>query len=117
MPLDTFTPPVSPSPGTSRKPELKLIESEFGDGYTQSVGDGINHMRRVFELKWDTLKQAQADTIESFLESKGGATPFLYRHANTAAPIKVTCKEWNRTDLAAGQCSFTATLRQSFLLT
>jgi hypothetical protein len=29
-------------------------------------------------LKWDVLTEAQADTVESFFEGKGGDTPFLY---------------------------------------
>lgn len=114
MSLDTFYPPVAPSPGSSRKPELKLLKAEFGDGYTQTARDGLNHMRKVFALKWDVLTHGQADAIEAFLERHGGSDAFLYRHSNTPAPIKVTCEEWAREDAAAGLCSFTATFRQSF---
>lgn len=116
MSLDTFYPPVAPSPGTSRKPELKLLEAEFGDGYSQAGADGMNHIRDVFTLKWDVLTQGQADVIDAFLRSKRGTMPFLYQHAHTTAPVKVTCKEWNRDDEAAGLCRFTATFRQSFAL-
>lgn len=115
MSLDLFNPPVAPSPGTFRKPELKLLEAEFGDGYTRTVPDGMNHIRKVYELRWDVLTQGQADAIEAFLEGKGGSTPFAYKHAYTAAPVKVTCKEWGRTDAGAGLCSFSATFRQSFV--
>ena len=116
MIIDTFTPPVAPSPGTSRKPEIKLLEAEFGDGYTQVVRDGLNHIRRTYDLRWDVLTYAQADVIEAFLEAKGGDTPFLYQHAHTSAPLKVTCKDWQRTEAAAGLCSFSATFKQSFNL-
>lgn len=114
MTIETFYPPVAPSPGTSRKPELKLLEAEFGDGYSQVMPAGLNHIRHTFDLKWEVLTQGQADAIEAFLERHGGSTPFLYQHAHTKAPVQVTCKEWGRQDEAAGLCSFTANLRQSF---
>ncbi len=116
MALETFYPPVAPSPGTSRKPELNILKAEFGEGYSQSTRNGINHIRKVFSLRWDVLTQGQADAIEGFLEVKGGDTPFLYQHPNTPAPVKVTCEEWNREDAAAGLCAFSAVFRQSFVL-
>ena len=116
MSLDTFYPPVAPSPGTSRKPELRLLRADFGDGYSQSGADGLNHIRKTFDLRWDVLTQGQADAIEAFLEAKGGTAAFLYRHPHTPAALKVTCEEWNRTDQAAGLCAFTAVFRQSFNL-
>lgn len=116
MPLETFNPPVAASPGTSQKPEIKLNETEFGDGYTQTSGDGRNYIRKVYDLKWETLTQAQAAAMEAFLTAKGATTPFYYRHPFTPAPIKVTCKEWGKTDQAAGLCSFNAVFRQSFMV-
>ena len=114
MSLDTFYPPVAPSPGTSRKPELAILKAQFGDGYSQSTPDGINHKRQVYNLRWDVLTDGQADAIEGFLESKGGYRSFLYQHPGEPAPMQVTCEEWQREFAAANLCSFTAVFRQSF---
>ena len=114
MSLDTFYPPVAPSPGTSRKPELDILKASFGDGYGQSVPNGINHQRQVHNLRWDVLTEGQANAIESFLEAKGGYRAFLYLPHGASAPIAVTCEDWNREFQAAGLSAFTAVFRQSF---
>ena len=116
MALTTFAPPVAPSPGTTRKPELALLKAQFGDGYTQTARDGLNHIRKVVELKWDVLRQSQAATITAFPEARGGTEPFLYQVPHSPAALKWTCEEWNQVDAANGLCSFTATFRQTFNL-
>lgn len=115
MSLDTFNPPVAPSPGTMRKPEVKLLKATFGDGYTQAARDGLNAIQQVYELRWDVLTRGQADAIETFLEARAGTTPFLYQHPGTPAAIKMTCDEWSREEAANRLCAFRATLRQSFV--
>lgn len=117
MTLATFTPAVAPSPGTSRKPEIRLLKASFGDGYTSVSPDGLNHIRRTLDLRWDVLTRGQAETIEAFLEAHGGGTtPFLYTPPGAPAPVKFTCEAWQRTDNAAQLCAFTATFKQSFSL-
>ncbi|WP_246733473.1 phage tail protein [Methylobacterium sp. BTF04] len=95
---------------------MKILKAEFGDGYSQSAGDGMNHIRKVFDLKWDPLTDGQAATIEVFLERHGSTKPFLYQHPRASTPIKVTSEEWERTDNAASLCGFRAVLLQSFVL-
>lgn len=114
MTIPTFYPPVAPSPGTSNKPELRILRADFGDGYSQPVRDGLNHVRKTIALKWDVLTAGQAAQINAFLEERGGTEPFLYTPARTTTPIKFTCDEWQETQNAAGLSSFTATFKQSF---
>ncbi|AVO43904.1 phage tail protein [Phreatobacter cathodiphilus] len=112
MTLAYFQPVPAPSPGTENTPELKILDAEFGDGYSQPTPDGLNHMRDVFRLKWDVLTTAQADAIVTFFRTQKGTTPFWWRETTTGPWIKVTCKEWSRTRGAPH--TVTATLRQSF---
>lgn len=116
MALLVFTPPVPPSPGTGNQPEVKLLEAEFGDGYTQSAPDGINHIRRVLNLKWEMLSPAQCDQIVAFLTARGGSEPFLYTPSDELTPVKWTCKKWGDERLKNGLRSVNAEFRQSFLL-
>lgn len=113
MALSTFNPPVAPSPGTTGKTELKLLEAEFGDGYTGSAPDGINFRRRVVTLAWDALTESQKNAIDNFFYNQGGYKPFYYKPPGFAAAIKWTCKEfdWKKD---AGIYRYNATLRQSF---
>jgi phage-related protein len=115
MALETFYPPVAPEPGTRNKSELKLLKAEFGDGYTQSARDGINHRRRVLSVSWAKLLPWQKDEIVSFLEERGGDQAFWYTPSNESDPVKWTCEEWDDARSDDGM-DVTATFRQSFIL-
>ena len=109
----TFTPPIAPSPGTKSKPEIKLLKADFGDGYTQVVRDGLNHIRQVQTLVWERLLPDQAEIILAFLVERGGDQAFLY--AVGAGPVrKWTCEEWEHSYTSGGTRSITATFRQNF---
>lgn len=78
MALQTFNPPVPPSPGTKVKPAYSLRKAEFGDGYTQAQPTGLNHVKLTANLRWDVLSIEDASAIENFLKARGGYEPFLY---------------------------------------
>jgi phage-related protein len=111
MALDTFTPPVPPSPGTKTKFTPKLRKVEFGDGYTQVTRDGLNHLRRQVPLTWEALTIAQAQALEDFFVGKGGDTPFLYALSDDSVR-QWRCEDWERE--RNGPNTFTATLIQDF---
>lgn len=113
MALPTFTPPIGPSPGTAFKPQIKILEAEFGDGYSQPTPDGLNNVRETVELKWDALTQAQMNTINNFFVARKGAQPFYYKPSGVSTTLKWTCKEWSRS-FNDGVWQFNATLVQSF---
>lgn len=116
MALQTFTPLRAPAPGTTNKPTLKLKTAEFGDGYTQTTRDGLNHIRRSLSVKWETLIPAEADVILNFFIAHGGDTPFWYTPSDETTPVKWTCKEWDDTREKAGFRTITATFTQDFSL-
>lgn len=110
MTLQTFTPPIAPS-STKKRPKLRLLKAEFGDGYTQTTRDGMNHQRNVIDLTWEVLTPAQADAITAFFEEHGGDTPFLYNGT------KFTCEVWEDSTGRGGFRTITATFEQSFNIT
>jgi phage-related protein len=116
MSISTFVPPIPPSPGTANKPEIKLLEAQFGDGYTQVTRDGLNHIRKILTLSWDGLVPAHAKIITDFLEARGGDESFLYTPSDEAVPIQWTCKEWDDKRTQGGLRVITATFRQNFNL-
>lgn len=97
MPLQTFTPSIAPSPGTSFKPKVSLWEAEFGDGYSQTAPRGLNHIRNMISLKWDGLIETQMLEIRTFFEDHGGFRPFWYLPRGRSEPQKFVCKDWNVT--------------------
>lgn len=114
MALRTFNPSVPPSPGTEDKPEINLLETEFGDGYTQVSPKGLNHIRRVLSLTWEYLQPQDSDDIMDFLKEHGGYMPFYYTPSDATTPLKWTCKEFSEKRLQGGIRSISATFRQSF---
>lgn len=113
MAFPTFTPPVAASPGSKKTQQLKLLKNEFGDGYTQAVRQGYNHIRRTISLNWDALTRAQRDTIIAFLEARGGDQTFYYQHYDEASPRKYTCEQWDSSN-PDGVFSVSAELVESF---
>ena len=112
MPLLTFAPPMRPSPGTGRGVELSLNKTPFGDGYTQASPNGLNHVRRVINLKWDFLTLAEARQIDNFMIARGGFEPFYYTLNGETVARKWTCETWNVTD--DHPCKVTLTLKENF---
>lgn len=113
MSLPTFRPPIGPSPGTKFAPQVKVLEAEFGDGYSQPTPDGINNIRETVELKWDGLTECEMHSIYDFFTARKGAQPFLYKPAGYHKPLAWTCKEWTRS-LTDGVWKMSANLIQSF---
>ncbi|MHB2165731.1 phage tail protein [Alsobacter sp. R-9] len=115
MALTIFNPPLPPSVGLKRRPEVKLLKAEFGDGYTQIARDGINHIRMTVELQWDALTATQAVLILNFLEERGGDQAFLYTPPGFSTARKWRCEEWEDTAISAnGYRSVRAVLREDF---
>jgi phage-related protein len=116
MTLATFTPAMQPSVGATNKPRVKILSAPFGDGYSQATADGLNHIRNEFSLTWEVLTPAQADAIDTFLRTQGGATPFYWTAPGASTPQKWTCEEWSVSFIQAGFRRITATFVQSFNL-
>jgi phage-related protein len=90
-------PDVSPdlSSSFSRKP--KNLRAEFGDGYLQSVADGINPFREVWPLSFTNRPKAQIDAIKALLDATNG-NQYFYWTPPEETPLTPTPKKWFMTD-------------------
>ena len=88
--MATFT--FKPKYGASQAKAPRVKSAQFGDGYEQRVGDGINLIRRPWPLNFEGTK-AEIEEIDTFLENEQGITSF-----NWTPPIglagKFICREW-----------------------
>ncbi|WP_434681373.1 phage tail protein [Pseudomonas sp. R1-18] len=75
MAVETFT--WCPSKGTSSTPSYRTRSSQFGDGYEQVVGDGINNKQDSWPLSF-TESRDEALLIKSFLDRHGGYKAFFW---------------------------------------
>jgi phage-related protein len=76
----------------TRKPRVHM--AQFGDGYQQRVGDGINTIARSWSLLFKGTP-AEIDVIEAVLANAAGTASLDWTPPSGAAG-KWICPEWSR---------------------
>ncbi len=73
--LETFT--FIPNTETSGQIKYRTNTAQFGDGYTQVAGDGINNRAQSWQLSFIECETQTLD-IKAFLDRHAGIKPFLW---------------------------------------
>lgn len=110
----TFTPPQDPAYGLNKSNSPRVLQVQFGDGYSQRAEDGINNLPTTWDVTWDVLSVADADTIETFFNDRAGAESFDYQFPNESASAKYIVKTWNRTDISFDSVRITTQFEEVF---
>lgn len=105
----TWAPTVSNLSGTAT---LLTRDAQFGDGYEQSVVDGINNRSSSFSLAFigDATK---ITAILAFLDDHAGATPFLWTPP-LRSQLLFKCKTYTEPTKDGNVYSISATFDQTF---
>lgn len=90
--MSTFT--WAPAPGSSQSKAPRVKTAQFGDGYSQRAGDGINTIKRAWSVTF-TRATADIDAIDAFLTARAGVESFDWTPP-TGAAGKWICPEWGR---------------------
>ena len=87
-----------PDKGFTRKTSPRVFKADFGDGYSQRVGNGINVLNETFSINFANRPKADIDQITNFLETKAGVTSFdfTYAEGGSETTIKVLCSDWSQ---------------------
>ena len=104
---------MTPSVGSSLKPEISLFRADFGDGYSQAAPRGLNHIRRVASLRWDVLTRAEKNAIEAHFVERGGNKSFRYTVPGDTSERRYTCDDWNITTIGGSLFAIEATFREA----
>ena len=96
MAYNTFNPPRLPTTQNVQR-QMRTKENSFGDGYEQTVLDGINAEVRTLSLRWDNLLPSQAAQITQFLSAQK-TKPFYWQ-----SPYDSTVGKWRQ--LSSRRCS------------
>lgn len=104
---------ITPQTGSSGSTAYRVLETQFGDGYSQALGDGINTKTDTWNVKvWGI--EAYVQPIKDFLDDHKGATSFFW-----TPPLGVQgyyrCKSVNMVPDVASQFTLTFTLEQKFM--
>lgn len=103
---ETFSPPIPPSFDSSASKQARVLVANFGDGYRQRTGDGINNIGSAAPLVWDVLTQEQAEEIDTFLTEQAGWQAFSYRLPWKSSSELWSCKNWTVTPIGGGDVDF-----------
>lgn len=99
---------------TARKTtNTRILKSDFGDGYSQRAGDGINTTPDTWEVEFRS-NSTNIATIVSTLESKAGHTSFTWTAPSDSTAKKWICKSWSWSSLGNTMRSLTATFEEVF---
>lgn len=86
--------------GMATETEPKIKEIKFGNGYSQRIQDGINHIaiKATPTVRLSKRDKAAIDELESFLLRHGGYKSFEWIQPGKTTPILVICRKWTSTD-------------------
>jgi phage-related protein len=103
--------------GLESRPTKKQNVSEvaFGDGYEQIQSEGINNVRREWQIVFDHISRATYDTIDAFLADKV-TNPFYWQ-----SPLDTSPRLWKMVNgsfqpvwISGVTITLSVTFRESF---
>ena len=112
--MATF-PAITASYGAQKSSKPKMRMTQFGDGYEQRTTFGLNQNPKEWNLTWQNITEANADTIETFLDARAAdGASFDWTPPDSATSYKWVCQQWDKTIPYTGRATITATFRQVF---
>ena len=110
--MATF-PSITPTYGTRKTNSPIVKTTQFGDGYQQRVQFGFNQNPKVFSLTFN-VSETDADTIETFLDARGGTESFDYTPPAETSSSKFICKSWTKSMPYNNRATINATFEEVF---
>jgi len=72
----------------------RVVGTEFGDGYTQRVRDGINFMLEEWDLHFTLRTKAVVTSMDDFFKTHGGADYFDWTSPKGVSR-RYICRSWS----------------------
>lgn len=111
--MATF-PAITPAYGAEKTSSPNVRIARFGSGYEQRTTFGINQNPKEWSLTWPNITETDADTIENFLNARGGVESFDWTPPDEGTSYKWVCSEWSKSIPYNNRATITATFRQVF---
>lgn len=110
----TFNPTPGPDAPISFKTSFSRLEAEFGDGYSQRAGNGINVQRKSLTLTWSTLTLSEKDTIKDFMLDHENGESFYYTLPGESVARKFIVNDMDETKINSTYYNFSVSLKEVF---
>lgn len=75
--------------GISLSKKYRYLEANFGDGYSQRAGDGLNTISEEWRMVWDIITSSEKNILIDFFDQQQG-----YLNFNFTAPGDSVSKKW-----------------------
>lgn len=103
---NTFT--IEPTIASRKSHEPRVKRAQFGNGYYQIVGDGLNADLEKWSLTW-ILDDTDKQTVEDFFTTEGGYNFFFWTSPENGASQKAyICPKWSVQPMGADVFTITA---------
>tara|TARA_R100001510_G_scaffold8565_1_gene6590 strand:- start:752 stop:1090 length:339 start_codon:yes stop_codon:yes gene_type:complete len=110
--MTTF-PSITPTYGTRKTNNPKVRITQFGDGYQQRIQFGLNQDPKIFNLTFN-VSETDADTIEAFLDARGGVESFDFTPPAETGSSKFICKSWTKSIPYLDRATINATFEEVY---
>ena len=108
--VDTFTwcPRINAQSDTT----FRVKKAQFGDGYTQTAGDGLNNRSDSWQLEF-VGEEAMIEQIIAFFDRHGGYKSFIWKPPLRPQGL-FRCEQYKPNALGGGKYSLTTTFIEAF---
>ena len=104
-------PSITPTYGAQKTSQPKVRQVQFGDGYVQRLTFGLNQDLKTWNLTFE-VSETDADTIETFLEARGGSEYFTWSPPDETTSYKWICLNWSKTIPYLNRATIQATFQE-----
>lgn len=111
MAYETFT--WCPRTDPDGKSTFRVHSAQFGDGFVQEVGDGINNETRSWPLQF-VGREDYIKSIRNFLRKHGGFKPFYWTPPMETDPGLFVVREFNLVPMGGKAYTLSATFEERF---
>lgn len=110
--MATF-PSITPTYGIQKTSAPNVRIAQFGSGYSQRTTFGLNQNPKVYNLTFE-VSETDADTIEDFLDARGGVENFDFTPPGESSSTKYICRNWSKSIPYLNRATIQATFEQVF---
>ena len=110
--MATF-PDITPTYGLQKTSAPNVRIAQCGSGYSQRSTFGINQNPKVYNFTFQ-VSETDADTIEDFLDARGGAESFDFSPPKESGTQKYICRNWSKSIPYKNRATIQATFEQVF---
>tara|TARA_R100000458_G_scaffold58453_1_gene66530 strand:+ start:374 stop:715 length:342 start_codon:yes stop_codon:yes gene_type:complete len=105
-------PDINPDYGIRKNSQPVVRKTQFGDGYQMRTVYGENQNLKKYNLTFKNLSETDSDTIETFLDARGGRESFDWTPPGEGSSSKFICGSWSKSIPYANIATITATFEQ-----